>query len=120
MEINFCDNCDNCLFLYSDEEKKELYLGCKVCQTKKPYNQEKCIYSNQYELDLSETINQNKFLKEDNTLPTIKDNSNIKCPNIECSSIKNNKPSDIQYIKYDHINMKFMYVCKYCSQKWTN
>ena len=25
MEINFCDNCDNCLFLYSDEEKKELY-----------------------------------------------------------------------------------------------
>ena len=84
-----------------------------VWKTKKPYNQEKCIYSNQYELDLSETINQNKFLKEDNTLPTIKDNSNIKCPNIECSSIKNNKPSDIQYIKYDHINMKFMYVCKY-------
>lgn len=120
MEINFCDNCENCMFLYSDEESQKLYLGCKACQTKIPYNQNKCIYSTNYEIDLSETINQNKFLKEDNTLPTIKGNSNIKCPNQECKSIKENEPSDIQYIKFDSVNMKYMYVCKYCSQKWTN
>ena len=31
MEINFCPDCDNHLFIYSDEEKQKLYLGCKSC-----------------------------------------------------------------------------------------
>ena len=120
MEINFCENCENCLFVYSENDTNNLYLGCKVCQFTKPYKKEKCIYSNKYDIDLSDTINENKYLTEDNTLPTIINNPNIQCPNEECISIKGNKPSEIQYIKYDSIDMKFMYVCKYCSQKWTN
>ena len=39
MEINFCSQCDNHLFLYSDEENKKLYLGCKACGNKKEYNE---------------------------------------------------------------------------------
>ena len=91
MEINFCDNCDNCMFLYSDEENSKLYLGCKACQTKIPYNQNKCIYTTNYYMDLVKQLIKINFLKEDNTLPTIKGNSNIKCPNQECKSIKRNK-----------------------------
>ena len=37
MEINFCDKCDNLMYLYSNEENDSLYLGCKVCGEKKDY-----------------------------------------------------------------------------------
>ena len=121
MEINFCEQCDNLLFIYSGEEdKSKLYLACKACGFKKEYTENKCIYSNEYEVDLSETINKNKFLHYDITLPSIKDNPNIKCPNQECESIQEDKPSDIVYIKYDQERMKYTYSCKYCNRKWTN
>ena len=31
-----------------------------------------------------------------------------------------NKISDIIYIKYDKDNLKYIYSCNYCGQKWTN
>ena len=70
-------------------------------------------------IDLRETISQNKHLKEDITLPTIKDNPNIKCPNVDCDSHKQ-KTSNILYLKYDKQNMKYMYLCKDCQQTWRN
>tara|TARA_B100002051_G_C16214188_1_gene382575 strand:- start:20 stop:388 length:369 start_codon:yes stop_codon:yes gene_type:complete len=121
MEINFCENCDNLLFLYSNkDENGKLYLACKKCGSSKEYVENKCIYSNEYQLDLSETINDNKYLDSDVTLPSITGNVNIKCPNETCVSITDDKPSDIIYIKYDHDSMKYLYECKYCKQKWTN
>ena len=120
MEINFCKTCDNLLFLYSDEETQQLYMGCKNCGSKEEYNDSKCIYNNNYKIDLSETINQNQNLVEDLTLPSIKNNPNIKCPNVECESNKGSVESELLYIKYDSTDMKYLYVCKHCSQKWTN
>tara|TARA_Y100001970_G_scaffold286531_1_gene408915 strand:+ start:749 stop:1117 length:369 start_codon:yes stop_codon:yes gene_type:complete len=121
MEINFCNVCDNLLFLYSDgEDRQKLYLGCKKCGNQVEYTENKCIYNNEYQIDLSETINENKYLDYDVTLPSIKGNENIKCPNKDCESIQQDKPSDILYIKYDHNSMKYLYECKYCKQKWTN
>ena len=97
MEINFCPKCDNLLFIYSDEEDKEkLYLGCKAC------------------------VHKNEYTDHDITLPTIKNNPNIKCPNVDCESNTKGKPSDIIYIKYDHESMDYLYGCKYCKQKWNN
>ena len=83
MEVNFCKVCDNLLYLYENEETKQLYLGCKTCGNQAE-NKQTCIYDNQMSIDLSKTISQNKFLKEDVTLPSIKDNPNILCPNVEC------------------------------------
>ena len=120
MEINFCKKCDNHLFLYSDEETKELYLGCKACGDKTKYDETNCIYNNEYEINLSETINQNPYLEHDITLPSIQNNQNIQCPNSECISIKEGKPSDVMYIKYEQESMKYIYICKYCKQTWTN
>ena len=76
MDINFCDGCENILYIYTDEENK-LYLGCKVCGEKKDYVNNKSNYSNEFNLDFSETINNNKYLSFDNTLPVI-NNKNIK------------------------------------------
>ena len=87
--FNFCDNCDNTMFLYLDKETEipQLYLYCKSCQNKIEYKGN-LIYNNDHNIDLSESINNNKFLNYDITLPHIK-SENIKCPNSECKSIVN-------------------------------
>lgn len=121
MDIEFCEQCDMKLGYYVSDETKRLYLGCKVCGNKKEHNKDTfCIYNNDYEIDLSQIISKNKYLEHDITLPSIKNNQNIKCPNEECISIKEKKPSDILYIKYDHENLKYSYICKHCKQNWTN
>ena len=77
------------------------------------------IYSNDFNLDFSETINNNKYINFDNTLPVIENNQNIKCPNEDCECNKDAE-SKITYIKYDEDNMKYIYICKMCGQKWKN
>lgn len=122
MDIKFCENCDMKLDYYTDNEKTppQLYLGCKVCGFKEETNEKNCIYNNDYEIDISQIINQNPFLEFDITLPSIQDNKNIKCPNDECITNKEKKSTDIIYIKYDHENMKYSYICRDCKQCWTN
>ena len=121
MEINFCEGCDNIMFIYSDETQKNLFLGCKNCGTKEDYSSDKSIYTNTFKFDFSETINNNKYLSYDNTLPVIEGNKNIKCPNEKC--ISNSGDFDVVnreiiYIRYDHINMKYMYLCSHCDFTW--
>ena len=70
---------------------------------------------------LSDIINTNPYLTEDITLPVIKDNPNIKCPNKDCICNTDSKvESEILYIKYDAEKLSYMYICKHCNQKWTN
>lgn len=71
-------------------------------------------------IDLSDIINHNQHLKEDITLPIIKDNPNIKCPNAVCITNTSNKSTEINFIKYDKKMMSYMYICQDCNQKWTN
>ena len=120
MEVNFCSNCEMLSNLLENEENK-LYWGCKNCGNIDEFKIENgLIYSNDYDIDLSETINNNKYIAYDNTLPIIKNNKNIKCPNSDCESVVENKESNILYIKYDIKDMKYMYICKYCGIKWLN
>ena len=117
---NFCDNCDNVMYVYLDknDETPKLYLYCKKCLNKQEYTGN-LLYNNDHYIDLSENINNNKFINYDITFPHIK-SANIKCPNSDCPSILENKESDIIYIKYDKDNMKYIYSCNHCGQKWTN
>jgi DNA-directed RNA polymerase subunit M/transcription elongation factor TFIIS len=118
MENQFCDNCNNSMYIYLDKEQSKLHLYCKSCNNKVDYN-EKLIYDQNFTLDLADSINSTKFINYDLTLPPIQ-NKNIKCPNNQCISITENKLSDIIYIKYDKENLLYLYSCNYCSQKWTN
>ena len=117
MDINFCNNCDNLLFLYTNDDNK-LYYGCKVCGNIQDYIEKKKIYKSA-DSSISEIINTNKNIVNDITLPRI-NNENIKCINSECPSIVKNKPNNILYIKYDADNLKFMYICENCGKKWNN
>ena len=71
-------------------------------------------------IDISEVHNTNKYITHDITLPKIEGNPNIKCVNDECISVKEGKESSITYIKYDLENMKYIYICNHCGQKWKN
>jgi DNA-directed RNA polymerase subunit M/transcription elongation factor TFIIS len=120
-ETHFCKQCQNMTFLYTDEEKNLIH-HCKACLYSEPYlRKNNCIYSIQFKkYDNSEYINSNPYITHDITLPKIKNNPNIKCVNSECPSITDSEPCDITYIKYDMENMKYIYICNHCGQKWKN
>lgn len=120
-ETHFCKQCQNMTFLYTDESKNLIH-HCKACLYSEPYmKKNNCIYSIQFKkYDNSEYINSNPYVTHDITLPKIKNNPNIKCINKECISITESKECDITYIKYDMENMKYIYICNHCGQKWKN
>ena len=120
-ETHFCKQCQNMTFLYTDESKNLIH-HCKACLYSEPYlKKNNCIYSIQFKkYDNSEYINSNPYVTHDITLPKIKNNPNIKCVNPECISITESKECDITYIKYDMENMKYIYICNHCGQKWKN
>ena len=72
------------------------------------------------EIDLKEKISEgykilmNEFTKQDPTLPHV---NTIKCPNIGCES-NSGKEKDVIYLKYDAVNMKFLYICNVCDTQW--
>ena len=73
------------------------------------------------EIDLKEKISEgykilmNEFTKQDPTLPHV---NTIKCPNVGCETNTSAKEKDVIYLKYDAINMKFLYICNVCDAHW--
>jgi DNA-directed RNA polymerase subunit M/transcription elongation factor TFIIS len=67
----------------------------------------------------------NKYTKLDPTLPRI---HTMRCPNDECPSNEGgggagagarNKPkSEIIYVRYDDMNLKYVYLCAKCDKVW--
>tara|TARA_Y100000389_G_scaffold195079_1_gene225943 strand:+ start:622 stop:987 length:366 start_codon:yes stop_codon:yes gene_type:complete len=119
MEVSFCKDCDNMLYLYADEETSELHHVCKSCGYKGIIEQSsKFIYNNNNgtTFDKSEIIKSNPYITHDVTLPKILKNKNIKCNNELCDT----EETDITYIKYDTTNMRYIYICNHCGAKWKN
>lgn len=122
MIIKFCENCDNLLYLYTDD-KQGIYLACKTCGNIEDYdsNENKStIINNKETLEIDKFLNINSNFTNDITLPQIKNNKNIKCINSECESVQKKMQSKITYIKYDNDNLKYIYICQYCGKKWKN
>ena len=120
MDVTFCSQCKNLTYIHRDETNK-LFQVCKVCGHTEDFNQSGCIYNMNTEgIDVSEVFNTNEYITHDITLPVIRDNENIKCTNELCESIVENKHPEITYIKYDSDNMRYLYICNYCGQKWKN
>ena len=53
--------------------------------------------------------------KLDPTLPRI---SKVLCPNSKCETNTKNEKREIIYIRYDDINMKYIYMCSTCDCVW--
>lgn len=120
-EVHFCEECFNLTDLHTDEEHQLIHV-CKSCdKVEKFKGDNNCIYSVDFNgLDASLVINSNKYITHDVTLPTIKNNTNLHCPNVECETNIAEKEKSFKYVKYDYLNMKYIYICDTCGQKWTN
>lgn len=57
----------------------------------------------------------NEFTRQDPTLPHV---NTIKCPRGSCTTNTGGTPRDVIYIKYDPVNMKFLYICNVCGEQW--
>jgi len=58
----------------------------------------------------------NKYTKLDPTLPRI---NKIKCPNGDCETNKSEGAErEIIYIRYDDVNMNYVYLCSTCDTVW--
>ena len=120
-EIHFCKECFNLTYLHTDEDNNLIHL-CKNCDKFEEFTgKSNCIYSVEFnELDVSHIINSNKYIMHDKTIPSIKNNINLKCPNDECTTNTEKIDTSFKYMKHDNKNMKYTYICETCGQKWTN
>ncbi len=116
-ESDFCPTCR--YYLYLDQDDKTLRRICRNCGYQVEDNTGKLVL----EIDLKEKTSEgykilvNEFTKQDPTLPHV---DTIKCPNPSCASNTGSAKRDVIYIKYDPINLKFLYICnvKGCDAQW--
>jgi DNA-directed RNA polymerase subunit M/transcription elongation factor TFIIS len=100
-----------------DQDDKTLRRVCRNCG----FQEEKSDGGLILEIDLKEKTSEgykilmNEFTKKDPTLPHV---DTIKCPNAGCESNTTAKARDVIYLKYDAVNMKFLYICNVCDAQW--
>ena len=117
--MHFCSNCNNMYYIRinSDNPNKLVYY-CRNCGDE---NQNistdnvtvSKIIVKKTEQSFSNIINQNTKL--DPTLPRI---NNILCPNPNCLTNTEDKEREIIYMRYDDVNMKYIYLCSECDTVW--
>ena len=115
--VKFCSLCNNLYFIKVNENKDMVY-HCKACGNEEIQKKENgsILIMDDNKVDDATKYSQymNKYLKYDPTLPRV---NNIPCVNPKCSR-KPEQPEEVIYLKYDHVNMKFMYHCINCAYWW--
>lgn len=112
--MKFCSICDNMLYM-SVVDRTKLTFYCKNCSfvenVAKDEDDSPCVSAKLYTDDaVSYTNYVNPNIKYDNTLPRV---NNIVCP--QCKPATN----EVIYIKYNGVNMKYLYHCCHCAHFWT-
>lgn len=115
MSLEWCPTCEN--FLYHKIQSDSLVRQCLKCGYSKVDEKGGLVLETRVQERASEgyKILLNEFTAEDPTLPHVK---NIKCPNESCPSNTGGKQRDVIYIKYDAVNLKYLYICTNCPQRW--
>jgi len=123
--MNFCNVCENMYYMRINENTdEELQFYCRKCgNTDEILNKNfLCLSEYNGENDNDSIIQSvNKYTKYDPTLPHI---HNIKCPNNGCVTNKNidenndKKKNEVVYIRYNNIDMKYVYLCCNCDHIW--
>lgn len=114
--LKYCSVCDNYLYMQVDAESQELRRICRKCgfkeESKGGLVMEMMIQQRSTE---GYKVLLNEFTRKDPRLPHIR--KNITCPNTECESNHGKEP-DVIYIKYDLVNLMYLYICDICGDQW--
>ena len=118
--MNFCTKCDNMYYIrISSTNENDLTYYCRNCGNEDTsIDQENvCVSKMQLKREQQKIDNViNKYTKLDPTLPRT---NTIKCPNTECISNTNkNEKQEVVYIRYDDMNMLYIYLCAKCDTTW--
>ena len=119
--MHFCSNCHNMYYLKIRDEDggNSLNYYCRNCGHEDTTLTAEAICVSETQLRRSEqkfTHMVNEYTKFDPTLPRI---NTIKCPNQNCkSNTEEGKEREVIYMRYDDINMKYVYICAECDYVW--
>jgi DNA-directed RNA polymerase subunit M/transcription elongation factor TFIIS len=117
--MHFCSFCQNMYYISIDpSDPNKLIYYCRNCGNKDSNISIENVTVSKVQLKKSEQEFShiiNKYTKLDPTLPR---KNNILCPNAECATNTEDKPREIIYIRYDDINMKYVYLCSTCDTVW--
>ena len=113
--MEFCEVCDNMLYLSSREDDQDLIHLCKKCGYQRERHEEESTIVSSMSFSKQEQYTSviNKYTKLDPTLPRIQ---HIPCPNTTCDNHKT--PRDIIYVRYDNVELKYAYLCPLCDTVW--
>jgi DNA-directed RNA polymerase subunit M/transcription elongation factor TFIIS len=119
--IKFCKDCGYYLVLRigqpNAEGHSDLFRVCNTCGYQEQEEKGGLITEIKLQEKVAEgyKILMNEFTHLDPTLPHV---HNIKCPNEECLTNNGQAKPDVIYMKYDLVNLKFLYICTVCKQNW--
>jgi DNA-directed RNA polymerase subunit M/transcription elongation factor TFIIS len=113
--LKFCPTCNNYLYLNTDPNR--LTRLCRNCGYQEEEEKGGLIVETLVQERSSEgyKILLNEFTRQDPTLPHVK---SIKCPKQTCPSNGGGAERDVIYIKYDTVNLKYIYICNACGETW--
>jgi DNA-directed RNA polymerase subunit M/transcription elongation factor TFIIS len=114
--MKFCQ-CGNMLYVSVDSADKKLEYYCKTCnnrEKKDAQESELIISDNKIDDTIKYSKYINKYIKYDPSLPRV---NNITCVNTNCTK-KHDQMSEVIFIKYDAVNMKYLYYCVHCDNFW--
>jgi DNA-directed RNA polymerase subunit M/transcription elongation factor TFIIS len=117
--MHFCVKCDNMYYIrVADDDANKLIYYCRNCGNEDTLltSENVCVAKTQLmrtEQKYTHIVNQ--YTKLDPTLPRI---NSIKCPNQNCQSNKGEAEREVLYLRYDDVNMKYIYICALCDTVW--
>lgn len=117
--MHFCVKCDNMYYLkLNEDDRTKLIYYCRHCgdETSNLSDEDTCVLHTQVKRTEEKYVHViNEFTKLDPTLPRI---NTLQCPNAQCKSHDNRNDNDILYIRYDDINIRYIYLCSVCDTTW--
>lgn len=116
--MHFCPVCANMYYIrLNGDNANELEYYCRKCghSDTNLASQNVCVSLLQLKQTEETSYNINQYTKHDPTLPRI---NTIRCPNARCVTNTDGKQTDIAYIRYDNVRMKYVYLCCDCDTVW--
>lgn len=122
--MKFCKECDNMLYIrLLKEDSNKLIYYCRNCgNSYDEINEDNICVLNTDIASKEKAYLQdiNEYTKLDPTLPRT---LNIKCPNQSCpsnekSDLGEQSKNEVIYLRYDDVNLNYLYICTQCDTVW--